>query len=256
MEWLFHLPVIWMTVVVMGAFAVVAMLIHVVIARLAAQGRIAMFKGVSPVMLTPLAVIFGLIIGFLSAQVWSDGQVAHAMVVREASALRTLDLLAASFPADVGKDVRALVRRHVQQAVSDEWPAMAQDRAVLPPVSDVDTELLHVIVALHAQGEAERTAQREMMTALRTVIDARSERIIISLKKVDWVKWGVVLVLATLILITIAVVHCDNAGTARIAMGLFAVAAAVSVVLIASHNRPFTGQISVSPDLLTQALSP
>jgi Protein of unknown function (DUF4239) len=254
MEWLFHLPVMWMTIVVIGAFAVVAIVIHGVVARLARRFGTAMFKGISPVMLTPLAVVFGLIVGFLSAQVWSDGQVAHAMVVREAGALRTIDLLASSFPGDNGKSVRALIRRHIEQAVRDEWPAMEQDQAILPPVSSVDTEMLQLMIGLHTQGEAERTAQREMMAALRTVIDARSERIIISVKKVDWVKWAVVLVLATLILVTAAMIHCDNPGSARISMSLFVVAAASSVVLIASHNRPFTGQLSVSPDLLVQVI--
>jgi hypothetical protein len=39
-----------------------------------------------------------------------------------------------------------------------------------------------------------------------------------------------------------------------IAMGLFATGVAVSVLLIASHDRPFTGEISVGPDPLLQVL--
>ena len=53
---------------------------------------------------------------------------------------------------------------------------------------------------------------------------------------------------------TVAIVHSDNRLTAGIAMLLFAIAAAVSVVLIVSHNRPFTGEISVGPDLLMQVM--
>ena len=37
-------------------------------------------------------------------------------------------------------------------------------------------------------------------------------------------------------------------------MGLFATGVAVSVLLIASHDRPFTGEISVGPDTLLQVL--
>ena len=48
--------------------------------------------------------------------------------------------------------------------------------------------------------------------------------------------------------------HCDNRRTSAIAMGLFATGVAVSVLLIASHNRPFTGEISVGPDPLLQVL--
>jgi hypothetical protein len=49
-------------------------------------------------------------------------------------------------------------------------------------------------------------------------------------------------------------VHSDNRITAALAMTLFATGIAVSVVLIAAHNRPFSGQISVSPDALLQIL--
>jgi hypothetical protein len=49
-------------------------------------------------------------------------------------------------------------------------------------------------------------------------------------------------------------VHSDNRVTATIAMAIFATGVAVSVVLIASHNGPFTGEISVGPDLLLQVM--
>src|SRR6266700_1631876 len=48
--------------------------------------------------------------------------------------------------------------------------------------------------------------------------------------------------------------HSDNRRTSAIAMALFATGVAVSVLLIATHNRPFTGEISVVPDPLLQVL--
>ena len=91
---------------------------------------------------------------------------------------------------------------------------------------------------------------------MRSALEARQERIIISRAKINWVKWTVVLLLAGLILVTIAMVHSNNRSTAAIAMALFAVGVAACVVLIASHNRPFTGEISVGPDLLMQVMPP
>jgi hypothetical protein len=37
-------------------------------------------------------------------------------------------------------------------------------------------------------------------------------------------------------------------------MGLFATGVAASVLLIAAHDRPFTGQISISPEPLLQIM--
>jgi hypothetical protein len=42
--------------------------------------------------------------------------------------------------------------------------------------------------------------------------------------------------------------------TAAIAMTIFATGAAACGVLIASHNRPFTGEISVGPEVLLQVM--
>ena len=59
-------------------------------------------------------------------------------------------------------------------------------------------------------------------------------------------------VLSILILITIALVHSDHGATAAIAMSIFSIGVAACVVLIAAHNRPFTGEIAVGPQLLIQ----
>ena len=85
-------------------------------------------------------------------------------------------------------------------------------------------------------------------------MDARRQRITISQLQASAIKWVCLYLQAVCALIAIALVHSDNRATASIAMGLFATAMAACVVLIASHNEPFTGEISVSPSLLLQVL--
>ena len=96
--------------------------------------------------------------------------------------------------------------------------------------------------------------QRDLISAFRSALDARNERLVISRAKINWVKWTVVLLLGGLILVTVGLVHSDNQRTAAIAMALFAIGMASCVVLIAFHNEPFTGEISVSPILLLQVM--
>ena len=55
-------------------------------------------------------------------------------------------------------------------------------------------------------------------------------------------------------LVAIAMVHCDNRLANKIILGLFATSCAVAVVLVASHSRPFSGQISVRPTYLLQVM--
>jgi hypothetical protein len=88
--------------------------------------------------------------------------------------------------------------------------------------------------------------------ALENALDARRQRILVSRSSVDWVKWSVLLLQAFCTLLAIAMVHSDNRPSARIALGLFSTATALCLVLIAAHDRPFTGQLSVRPSPLLQ----
>jgi hypothetical protein len=201
-----------------------------------------------------LAVVFGLIVAFLAAQVWTDVERANTAVTREANSLRTAVVLAASFSQEQETRIRALVRRHIQEAVSEEWPAMARRQANLSLLSHADTEGIQLALSILPQNEAQAIALREMVSSLQNARDARRQRIIISESTINWVKWTVVHVLAVLILLTIAIVHCDNRATAAISLAIFSIAVAACIVLIASHNRPFTGEISVGPALLLQVM--
>ena len=56
-------------------------------------------------------------------------------------------------------------------------------------------------------------------------------------------------------LIAIAMVHSDNKLACGIALTLFATGIALSALLIAAYTRPFTGEISVRPELLKQVIT-
>ena len=67
-------------------------------------------------------------------------------------------------------------------------------------------------------------------------------------------KWWGVIVEAILTLVAIGMVHSDNRSTAGVAMGIFATAAAEAALMVASHARPFTGEVSVGADVLLQVM--
>ena len=94
------------------------------------------------------------------------------------------------------------------------------------------------------------------MDSLQSALDARRQRIIVSESSVNWVKWTGVILVALLTLVAIAFVHSDNRLTAGLAMGIFAAAVAVSLMLIAAQARPFNGQFAVRPDALIQVMPP
>jgi hypothetical protein len=253
-EWMYNLPVTWMAVVVLFLTFVVTAGLYALVMGLATGERARVFKAMSPGMLPPLGIIFGLSVAFLASQVWRDLDEAQAAVTREASALRAVLLLVGSFPGEPEAKMQGLIRRQVEQAVTQEWPAMSRHSVTLTMIPSPLAEALQLALSLTPASEGQVIAQREIVSALEDALDARRHRIIVSESTVNWVKWCSVLLQAVFALLAIAMVHSDNRKAAAISMGVFALGVAVSVVLIASHSGPFSGEISVSPKLLLQVL--
>ena len=136
--------------------------------------------------------------------------------------------------------------------VTQEWPDMEHQRATLSVVPGPLAAALKLAVGLPAQTPGQIVAQRDMASSLETAFDARRQRIIISESSVNWAKWVAVIALGVLTLFAIAFVHSGNRRTARIAIGLFAAAMAVSLVMIAVQDRPFSGPFRIKPTVLVQ----
>jgi uncharacterized protein DUF4239 len=253
-DWLHNLPVPLMALVIFGLTYLLAAAIFAVVTVLATGERAKSFKAISPGMLPVLGIIFGLFVAFTAAQVWSDYDRGAAAVSREASALRAVMVLGAGLPAEQEGRLRDLVRGYVEQAVTVEWPMMARQTASLRASPAQLAEALQLVVSMTPQGAGQQTAQREIIAALGTALDARRQRIIVSQAEVNPVKWWCLYLQAICELLVIALVHCDNRLGSGIALALFATGVAASVLLIAAHDRPFTGQISVGPEPLLQIM--
>jgi hypothetical protein len=253
-NWLLNLPVLWMGVLILAAVYAVTAGLYLIITKLAVDERGRAFKAVSPGMLPPLAIMFALLTGFLAAQDWGDLERATAAVNREASALRAVVLLSATFPGESEARFNDLVRRYIQDAVTQEWPAMARQNATLTIAPPHLAEALKLTLSLSPQREGRVIAQREMIASLQSALEARRLRIILSGHSINWVKWTVLLVQAGLTLITVGMIHSDNRTTNRIIMAIFATGVGIAVVLIASHSRPFSGEIAVRPTALLQVM--
>jgi hypothetical protein len=253
-DWLHNLPTLWMTLLVFGSTYLVATTIYAVVALFAVAERAKSFKAVSPGLLSPLGIIFGLFVAFTAAQVWADNEKARAEIDREASALRNIVILATTFPKESEVQFRELVRRYIADAANQEWPMMAQGKANLKAIPGVLTEALQTAVGLNPSSEGQKTAQREIVTGLETALDARRQRILVSQSQVNLVKWSALFLQAICALVVTAMVHSDNRLSSIIALGLFATGIAASMLLILAHDRPFTGEISIKPDPLLQVM--
>jgi hypothetical protein len=199
----------------------------------------------------PLAVLFALFVVFAASQVWTDNEKAGSVVDREASELSGVAVRASAFPGEPETRLRGLIRSYVTDAVAQEWPMMARGTVMLHVIPYSLAEALQLTLALTPSSQGQKIAQHE---ALENALDARRQRIIISHSEVNWVKWSCLCLLAACSLIAIAMVHSDNPLASAITLGLFGIGVAASLLLVLAHDRPFTGELAVSPNPLLQMM--
>jgi Protein of unknown function (DUF4239) len=205
-------------------------------------------KAVSPVTLTPLAVVLGLLIAFLASRVWDNAGRARSYVGQEATALNEALLFANSLPAEVRSKVRTAVKQHVDFVLEHDWPDMANMK-INPSVKS--TGLMNAITALLAFAPSQPNqefAQRRAFAAIETAFEARRNRVRLSEAEIASVQWAVIFVMAVLILATIMLIHIGHPAAMATALFVFATAVAVCLILLMVNDRPFAaGGINVTP---------
>jgi hypothetical protein len=253
-DWLPNLPVIWIALIVLAGMALLTAAIYLIAMRLAEGEHADAVKAVSPGMLPPMGILFALFVGFLAVGVWDNVDRAEEAVADEASALRSAIILSDDLPPDLEVRMRALIRRQIETAVSEEWPAMEEQRANLTAISKPLADALHLAVGFDPRSDGQAVVQRELVTSIQAALDARRHRIVVSESGINSVKWAGLIALAALTLFAIALVHSGNRTTARIAMGVFAAAVAVVITMLASQDEPFAGQFGLDPDVLEEIM--
>jgi uncharacterized MnhB-related membrane protein len=131
---------------------------------------------------------------------------------------------------------------------------MSHRTATLQVVPYSLAEALQFTLTLTPSSQGQQIALREIAVALENALDARRQRIIVSQSQVNWVKWLCFSLQAVCALLAIAMVQSDDRLTSAISMGLFGVGVAASLLLILAHDRPFSGELAVSPDPLLQVM--
>ena len=207
-------------------------------------------KAVAPV-LTPLGIILALLIGFLAARVWTNLDRANQYVGQEAGALRETILLTNALPTDVRTGVRQAVKKHLDFIESQEWPAMASGRANLQSIAVGLAEAMTELLSFTPVQANQQLAQQRALVAIEQALEARRNRVLLSQAEIAPIQWIVIIVLAVLILITLAMVLIEHRLARAITMFIYSTAIAVCLVLLMAYDRPFgVGGFLVRPTVL------
>jgi hypothetical protein len=184
---------------------------------------------------------------------------AKRAVSAEASALRDVVILAKSIPDETARGLLLLIGSYVDQSAKEEWPAMATKTVeqVTHNVCECSASLVNALQYMRAwrpEDYWQRMHQHDIIDALEQVRTARRDRILVSEADVGSVRFTALPVIALTLLILIALVHSGKWGACGIALILCATVIAAATLPIAAYSNPFSGERSVSPQVLLEVM--
>lgn len=214
------------------------------------SGWIRSFRGVVAPFFGSTAIIFGVLIAFLSTDIWDRNKQAERVVFTESDTLIALYSLSAASAGD-NVALRTAIRTYVEAVVQEEWPRLASEER--SPRADAALNALLRDVA-RAGIAADSSVQRTMLDMALRVRAAHEDRIALGSDRTVVTKWAAVLLLALITQIAIAVVHLDSPRPQAAALTIFSVAAVLLLGLLAIHEAPFEPPVFVPPGPIIEVL--
>jgi hypothetical protein len=248
----------WLDLPVIGIFACLAILYGLTAALIAwltfsspLRARIQAFSGICAPFFASVALLFSLLTGFLTADVFERHKRAVLAVQVEGGALSSLHALALASTADAAA-IREALRAYLEALVNDEWPQMANAQTSAKADATL-AALLRTIADPRIAATGEPVHSDLVKLALQAAT-ARSDRLALSSYHSDDIRWATVLLLCLMTQLSIAIVHLERPRAHVAALAVFSVAAIIALGMIAIQEAPFDGVLRISPAPLERVL--
>lgn len=207
-------------------------------------------KGVVAPFFTSVGVIFGLLVAFLSSDIWDRNKQAQRVVLTEADTLVALYSLGVASGSD-SDALRASIRGYASAVVEDEWPRLRlQERS---PKTDaaLDALLRHVAVPGTVKDAG---VQRTMLEMVMRIRGSHEDRLVLASDRTAVTKWAAVLLLALITQVAIGVVQLEKPRPQAAALVIFTAAAVSLLGMLAIHEAPYEPPVFVPPGPILDVL--
>lgn len=206
------------------------------------------WKGVAPPFVGVPATLFGLLMTFLSQDVWDANRRAYREIYLEREQLTTLSALTDNHGSGA-PEVTSAIREYVEATVGLEWKAMETGEE-----SPEAKAALDALTRAASGARIEPAFQRVLIDTVMKLRSAREQRLAIAGAYPDDRKWASIVLIAFVTQVSIAVVHLDRARPQLLAQAIFAAAAIVAIALVAAVSEPYAPPKAVSSEPLEQLL--
>ena len=199
---------------------------------------------------TAIAALYSVTLGLIAVATWADFSTVGGLVSREAATIGVLYRDMGGYPEPLATELRRGLREYTVFVVEKVWPAQ-QKGILLDQPTAMLTTLHEKLMDYEPPTSGKSIMHAETMRRFNELLDLRRQRIDRVDDGLPAVVWVVVWLGGIIILGVSYLFWIEDIRFHILLLSLLTVFVALMVFLIAALDRPFRGQVSVSPDSYT-----
>jgi Protein of unknown function (DUF4239) len=219
---------------------------HVLVHRTFPKTAFSEHNEVAGFVLAIVAVLYAVILGFVTIVVWEHYEQTDQRARSEVDAATDVFRLSRHLPALSAERIRDDVARYATSVYRDEWPNM--ESGGNPKTQAAITRLIDDVASFDARGAQQGNLQSNLLGRVQLVADLRRNRIYDTGSNVPAVLWLALFLGAATIACFIYLFGMKNFKVQLILTAATALMIGVAFGLIMELNYPFRGTVSVTPE--------
>ncbi|MEV8021706.1 DUF4239 domain-containing protein [Streptomyces sp. NPDC086554] len=203
------------------------------------------------VVLGMFGAIYGIILAFVIVTLWTQLETTQAVVAAEATDAAVIVRDVGAFPEQAETHVKEAVGRYLHHVVEVQWPNMRTGRMTLSSGSQMQG-IYDALQNYEPVTEAQKTYYAEAADSLDDMTTQRRARLTIAGQELPLLL-QVLVFGGALVILPMTFLYGTRSRKMQL-MFVAAVAALIgfSLLLVVVLDRPFAGDLSVSPELFQQ----
>jgi hypothetical protein len=201
-----------------------------------------------------IGVIYAVLLAFIVVITWQDYDKAQGVTVNEANCIAALYRDSTPFPAEFRAELKSELTNYVKAIIHEEWQMMAKGKRI-GSVQKTQVELWELYGGFQPNNEAQKIFFTESVKKLNQATEMRRQRIIYASTGIHPILYFVLIVGSFITIAFTMLFGTENIIPHLIMVSFLAAMIAITLFTVIAMDYPFTGDISITPDVFTHILS-
>jgi hypothetical protein len=251
---LIHIPTPLLGFLMVAIYVALSITGLIIIRKFYPHYKCKLHNDIAGFIFTTLGVIYAVLLAFTVIITWQDFDKASEVTSNEANCIASLYRDATAFPAGFRAQLKSELTNYVNAIINDEWQKMAKGQRS-PQVQKIQEKLWLLYGSFQPKNETQKIFLMESVKKMNQASEMRRQRIVYASSGIHPLLYFV-LITGSFITIAFSMMFgTENLVPHLIMTSFLAAMIALTLFTIIALDYPFTGNVSIKPEVFTSMLS-